>query len=175
MGAISEDGDSIGELPDLFHPMGNVDQADTGRAHLVDQLVELLRLGARQRRRRLVEHQHARVFADGAGNLDHLLHADAKRTKAALRVDVSPDARQLFAGLPAECPAVKRSKPGQGFVAERKILGNGHVGNGIEFLMNDGDAVGAGVARLADIDFLAVHEDTTSVARLVAGQDLHQR
>jgi hypothetical protein len=76
--AVAEHRDPVGELPDLLHPVADVDQPHPGGPHLVDQREELARLPVRQRGGGFVEHQDPGVLREGAGDLDHLLAADGQ-------------------------------------------------------------------------------------------------
>ena len=57
--AAAQDGDAIGEVEDLVHPVRDVEDARAAAPDLAHDLQELVDLGVRQHGRGLVEHEHA--------------------------------------------------------------------------------------------------------------------
>jgi hypothetical protein len=58
--------------------------------------------------------------------------------------------------------------------AEEDVLGDGPVGEEVELLVDDRDAVVLGVERVVQLDRLAVDGDRARVGAVHAGEDLHQ-
>ena len=59
--------------------------------------------------------------------------------------------------------------------AEVDVLGDGELGDQVELLVDDGDAVALGVARAVQHERLAVEDSSPRVVRVRAAEDLHQR
>ena len=70
--AVLQDRDPIAELEDLGEAMGDVDDRDARVAQAPDHLEQMLRLGRRQRRGRLVEDQEAEIARERLGDLHDL-------------------------------------------------------------------------------------------------------
>ena len=59
--------------------------------------------------------------------------------------------------------------------AEEDVLGDGELGDQVELLVDDGDAVALGVAGAVQHERLAVEEQLAGVVGVGAAEDLHQR
>ena len=173
--AVPEHRDPVCQLPYLFHAVRDVDHPDPILMHLLDQSVKLEGLRPRQGGGRLIKHQYFCVFTDGAGDLDHLLTSDAQRTERRLRVDVRVNPVQLLPGLPEHPFAIENTGERGRFLAEKQIFRHRHIGNRIQLLMDDGDAIFARISWRANINLLPVDIDRAAIALLVSGEDLHQR
>ena len=78
MTAIPQDRQAIRQGEDLFEPMRNVDDAEPAFAQPPEDCEEAIDFHGRQRRRWLVEDQHARLGRERPCDLDHLLLRDAQ-------------------------------------------------------------------------------------------------
>jgi hypothetical protein len=72
MTAVSEHRDRVRQLLDLVHPVRDVEERQTVFAQSMQDAVDALDIGCRQRRRRLVEDQELGVAAQRLGDLHHL-------------------------------------------------------------------------------------------------------
>ena len=72
MAAVAEHRGAVGQRFDLVHAMRDVEDGDVLGLQPGEQRVDLLDVGAGQRRSRLVEDQQLRLLAERLGDLDHL-------------------------------------------------------------------------------------------------------
>ena len=145
-------------------------------AQRVDAGQQRLGLALRQRRRRLVEDEHARVGAEHLGDLDEL--ADGQRQRRDLGVGVQPVQADALEHRRATGGAARRGRviprtagrwPISRFSADRQ------VGQQAELLVDDADAGLAHLGRARVADLLAVDQVVALVAPDGAGEDLDQR
>ena len=61
------------------------------------------------------------------------------------------------------------------FLAEKQVFRHRHIGNRIQLLVDNGDAIFAGIPGRANINLLPVDKNNAAIALLVTGEDLHQR
>ncbi len=83
----------VAELEDLVQPVADEEDRDAAVAQAADDREQALDLVGRERRRRLVEDQDARVDRERLGDLDELLVGH--RQAADRRADVEPDVELL--------------------------------------------------------------------------------
>ena len=83
--AVAQDGDAIADRAQFVQPVRDVDDAHLALAQRAHDAEDFRRLGARERRRGLVEDQQARAVQDGAADLDQLLSRRAELFHAPLR------------------------------------------------------------------------------------------
>ena len=81
--AVAQHDDAVAGLDDLVQAVRNEDDRDALRLEAGDDLEQLLGLGERQARGRLVEDDEARVEAQRLGDLDHLLLRRARAARPA--------------------------------------------------------------------------------------------
>ena len=87
--------------------------------------------------------------------------------------------------MPSRCSSARAAlrlalrstiKPGdQRLAAEEDVVGDVEFGNEVQFLVDDGDARGLGVAHAGEADWLAVDADRAFILGVDARQDFHQR
>src|SRR3954454_15822270 len=173
--AVAQDRDPVADLEHLLEVVGHVHHGVPLVAELMDAGEQRLRLGFRQRRRRLVEDEHPRRRAEHLGDLDELLRGERQRRDLGARVEpVEPDAIEHRLRLPAQLgragdAAARRELPHEQVLADRQVRQEA------ELLVDDADAGLAhpGGRRIADL--LAVDQVLTRVALDRAGEDLDQR
>ncbi len=117
----------------------------------MEEVDDLLR---RQTRGRLVENDDARLVVDGARDLDHLLLGGAEQTDRRRRIDMEVERLQQLLGLDVEGAEARQ----QFLIAELDVLRRGHGRNQARLLIDHADAGAERVARLLEIDRLAVDE-----------------
>jgi len=83
--SISQHGEAVGNLADLFKEVAYVDDANTLIAQPSDQSKEPLHVFALKAAGRFVHENDAGSSRDGPANLDHLLGRERKVTHAAIR------------------------------------------------------------------------------------------
>ena len=173
--AVAEDRRAVAQLEDLVEPVADEQDRDATRPQVADDREQALDLVRRERRRRLVEDQDARLDRQRLGDLDELLVGH--RQAADRRADVELDVELLEQGLrgpPRRAPVEDPEPAGRG-VADEHVLGDGQVREEARLLVDDGDAEGAGVGGAVDLGRLAVERDRAAVGLVDAGQDLDQR
>ena len=172
--AVTHDGDLVGDALDLVHLVGDINDADTliaQAAHDAEQVLDLL---AGQRRRRLVEHEDLCVIGDCLRDLKHLALGDGHGADDRLRVDLNFQIVQNSLGVVVHFLVVDQSGL-QREPAQPHIFHDAAVEHLIELLMHHGDAVVKGVARVDEVDLLAVHPDGARVLFIDTEQALHER
>ena len=76
--AAVEDDEAVGDIVDVVDVVADEEDRAAARAHGADEAEDLLGLGQRQRRGRLVEHDQVGLVVDGAGDGDALALAAGK-------------------------------------------------------------------------------------------------
>jgi hypothetical protein len=116
------------------------------------------------------------LLADGARDLDQLPLPDAEIGDAGGRVEI--DLRLVEDGAGASVDRVPVEEPeALRRVAEEQVLGDGHLGDQGQLLIDHRDAGGVGVARRGEPGRLAAHQQLALVAavRMEAAEQLDQR
>ena len=131
-----------------------------------------------QRRRRLIEDQDPRpeVFRPGDGQ--RLALAARQRSDELPRIaDLDPDLEHLvgrdFAGT-GHVELLERPEPRRGLRADEEVAADRHKRQHGQVLVNRRDASIQGVARRAEDDRLAVHEERAGVGRVYPRQRLDE-
>ena len=121
--------------------------ATPSRGELPDDLEQPLAFGRRQGGGRLVHDQDARLDRQRLGDLDQLLLADAQGCRRARPGSRSMPSRCSSARGGARLALRSTISPAmQRLAAEEDVVGDGELGDEVEFLMDDGDAGGLRVA-----------------------------
>ena len=108
--AVAQHGDVVGHLEHLVEVVGDEQHGHAGGAQLGDHPEQRLDLVAAERGGRLVHHDHPRVEADGAGDLQQLQLGDRQRARRAADVEVQAERVEARLGRCAGTPA---SRPGR--------------------------------------------------------------
>ena len=98
---------------------------------------------------RAPEKKHAR-------QLDELLHADREIAEPRARIDVETEVLELFRRALGHPPPCDDAHSIHGLAAEKDVLGDGQFRSDAELLMHHADARRQGVARRAEMNFLAL-------------------
>ena len=173
--AVPEHFDMVGYLEQFLHAVGDVDDADVAggeRPYDAEQDLHFL-LG--QGGGRLVHHDDPAAEGDRPDDLDDLLLGDGQGTQFGGGVEVQPvlvDDRLRLGDL-----FLERDDAGgiADLVAHEDVFGDGYVAAEHQLLMDDADAVLAGVRNAVDLDVLALDADLPGVHRVDAAEDLDQR
>ena len=135
---------------------------------------QLVGLGRRQHRRRLVEHQDVRAAHQRFQDLDPLLQADRQFADDGVRIDLEAVfAPELGEPLADRARALGEQRAALG--AEHDVLEHAERRHQHEVLMHHADAVADRLARRADPDRLAVDADFAGVGLVEAVENRHQR
>ena len=172
--AVAHDGDFVGNTLDLVHLVGDINDADALLAQAAHDAEQMLDLLAGQRRCRFVEHKDLCVIGNCLCDLEHLTLRNGHGADDRLRVNLDLQIVQNSLGVVVHFLVVNQSGL-QWEPAQPHIFHDAAVEHLIEFLMHHGDAVIEGVARVGEIDLLAVHPDGARVFFIDTEQALHER
>ena len=137
---------------------------------------EPLGLACRQRSRRLIEDQDAAFTHQRAGNFDQLAMRYPERFDWPPDVDVvQPDASERLTGLVIDGLVVDDAEAFARNVLETDILGHRRIGQQVEFLVHDLDAMRLGIGRGVGFIGGSVESDLAVVPLDDAAQDLDER
>ena len=136
--------------------MRDEDDASTFFAQLREDAEQAFDLGGRQSRGRLVQDDDARAGEQDARQLDELLHADREIAEPRARVDVEPEVLELFRRALGHPAPRDDAHSIHGLAAEKDVLGDAQFRRDAELLMHHADARRQGVARRAEMNFLAL-------------------
>ena len=132
-------------------------------------------LGRREGGGRLVQDDDPRAGEQHPRELDELLHADRIIAQTRAGVDLEAEVLQLRDRLARHPLPGDEAESADRLRAEKDVLRHCQIGRDAELLMHHADAGGAGVARRAEMDRLAVDAHFAGVAGVDAGDDFHQR
>ena len=165
---------AVGQAHDLAQLVGDEDDRLVLALEHPQHLEQLVGLGRRQHRGRLVEHQDFRAAHQRLQDLDPLLQAD--RQFADDRVGIDLEAvfpPELGEPLADRARALGEQRAALG--AEHDVLEHAERRHQHEMLMHHADAVADRLARGADPDRLAVDADFAGVGFVEAVENRHQR
>ena len=127
----------------------------------------------RERRRRLVEDQQAGASLECAGDLNHLLLADAEAAERLGGIERAADPREGFPGAGFEFSAfheaVARRLP-----PHHDVLGDGAVRKEAQLLVHRADAAIDRVERSFEARDLAIDQEATAIGLVQTAQNVHQ-
>ena len=173
--AVAHDGDAVGDALELIHAVRDVDDADAGLLELADEDEQIVDLRVGQDGGRLVENEQLRVLmGQRLCDLDHLLLGDRERLDDGLRIKVE---MQLFKQSLRHGVLLRLvdERAFHRLAADKDVFRHGQVLHEVQLLVDDADAERLRVARAVDLDLLAKKLDRAAVARVDAGQHLHER
>jgi hypothetical protein len=169
--AVAQNGDAVGELPHLRHPVGDVDDRRPLASGGADPVEEEVHRVLAERGRRLVQDQQLGPKGQGLGELEQVLLRQGQPVDAVLEVDGQPDV--------VEQPAHGRRRAAGELEVRRRdgdedVLGHGHVGQHRRVLVDDRDAEPAGQGRGQLLDDIPEDLDGAGVGPGGAGRDAHE-
>ena len=173
--AVAHDGDAVGDALELIHAVGDIDDANAGLFELPDEDEQVVDLRVGQDGGGLVEDKKSCVFmGQGLCNFDHLLLCDRQRLDDGLRVEIQ---MQLVEQLLRHGVLLRLvdEQALHGLAPDIDVFRHGQVLHEVQLLMDDADAERLRVARAVDVDMLSKEFDRAAVARVDAGQHLHER
>ncbi len=158
---VAQHGDPIGDREHLVEFVRDVDAGNAAFAVAPDQLEQRDHFLIGERGGRLVQDQDLALLADGSGDLDQLPLPDAQLADRCHGIELDLRLREdllraLVERVPVDEAAALRR------VAEQQVLGDRHFRDEREFLVDDGDARSARVARSQELGGAALSQDLTS-------------
>ena len=149
----------------------DIDALPRQRPHDRENLLDFL-FG--QRRRRFVHDDGLRLEKQCARDFDDLLVRCAKLTHEAVFVNRDAELFEKRTRLAAHLAAQQESTFAQ-FAPEEDVLIDAKVVDGIELLVDEGDAVRNRIVRRTELHGAAVQQDAPRRGRKHPAEDVHQR
>ena len=171
---VAQHRDAVGDRKNLVDEVGDEHDRDAAPLQLAQDAEQQLDFARIEAGRGLVEHQHARVAFERAGDRDELLDRHRIGAERALDVDVEIEPRERRAGPRAGVAPGDQAEPPL-LVFEREVFCNRQRRHQVEFLVDGADAERLRGRRAVDLDRLAVQKNLAGVAVQRAGHDLDQR
>ena len=173
--AVAQDGDALAQSEDLLEPVRDEEDCDARLAQRRGHAEQPVDLDGRQRRRRLVHHDHARIERERLCDLDELLLRDRQAAGDAVGVEANPEPLEDRVGLLAHGTAVDAPAGAERLAADEDVLDDGEVGEERRLLVDHGDPGVAGICGPVHRDLDPVDEQPPAVRRVHGGEDLHER
>ena len=175
--AVPHDGDLVADAEDLVHLVGDVDDGDALLAKLVNDGKEGLHLRRRQGGGGLVQNQHLAVGGHGLGDLHQLHLGDAEGAQLGLgvviQVNLFQNRRRVLVHL-----FMVHGDDGPdalgGVAAHVDVLADAPLRDGLELLVDHGNAPVQRVQGTLDLDLLALVDNLALVHVVNAEHALHQ-
>ena len=153
--------------------MGDIDDRDPRGFQLFDHLEHDADLGLAEGGGGFIHDQDAHVLSQGAGNRDDLLLAQPQVTDQGIRIHGMFEALEQFFRSPLFFGVVKPDPVFQ-LAGHEDVIGDGEIGEKIQLLVDDADAVLRGLDRVAEAHRLAFQEEQAIRRAFDTGEDLHQ-
>src|SRR5690606_28285818 len=172
-GAVAQHHGMVGDLQRLFEVVGDVHERDAAGGELLDDPEEDLDLLRGERRGGLVHDEDPRVDREGAGDLDDLLLAHAQVAHERSGIHVQAHLLEQLAGL-AGLLGVVDAAAAADLPAQEDVVAHREVRGEAQLLVDDRDAVVAGIVRGIEGDRVPVQDDAPGGGLLDPGEDLHE-
>ncbi|MNX85707.1 hypothetical protein D3C86_1175570 [compost metagenome] len=173
--AVAENRELVGDLEQLVHLMGDVDDADAALPEITNDAEEMLDLALRQRRCRLVHDENVGIVGNRLGDLDHLTACHRKLTNTGFRIEIDTQPLKQGLGAAIHFAVINEAQPVFRLAADPDVFRNRHVSHQVQFLMDHGDAVLQRIERGIETDRRAFQANFAVVRLVDAGENLHQR
>ncbi|CCE05180.1 hypothetical protein BRAS3843_1310047 [Bradyrhizobium sp. STM 3843] len=172
--AVAQHGDAVRKLQDLLDAVRGIDDRYALACELAYDLEQRVAFRGGQGRGRLVHDQNAGIERQRLGDLDELLLADAQAGNPGFgRNGHAKPRKQAFRRTNQAAP-VDQHTTDQRLAAKEDILRHAQLGDEIELLVDNGHAGVFGITHVAERHRAARDPDVAVVARVHAGEDLHQ-
>ena len=172
--AVTENSHFIGDGEDFSQLVGDKDDRYTLLSELTDDTEEDIGLGFRQRRGRLIHDDDLGVERQSFGNFDHLLLGSRQFACHGVGIHIQTYFIQQFSRLSVHLLLIYKDTAAAFFTAQEDILGNVHIIQNTQFLINDTDAHQLGCQGVLDLDRLTFHQNFALVHLVDTGKNLHQ-
>ena len=173
--AVAHHGDALAEREDLVQPVRDEQHGRAAGAQRLDDAEEPVDLGLRERGRRLVHHDHARVGRERLGDLDDLLIGDREPARDAVGIELDAELVEEQLHLAPHAPPVDAPAAAQRLRADEDVLRDRQVGEERGLLEDDGDAGCVRLRGRVEDDLDAVQQHAAAVGPVHAGEDLDER
>ncbi len=173
--AVAQDGEAVGDALDLFEEVRDVHHRHAAVAQPAYQGEQPFGVGQGQRAGRLVQHQHAHVQQQGAGDLDELLQGRAEAIDGAVWLDFRVfEHGQGVAHPPPAFRAPQQAAPRR-LQPEQDVGLDAEVGREGQFLVDHGDAEPPRLQRPGRRIRHAAQSHPAAIGPLGAAEDFHER
>ena len=176
--AVPHDGNFVADAEDLVHFMADIDDGNALGPQLVHNGEQGLHLGGGQGGRGLVQNQHLAVGGYGLGDLHqlHLGHTQGAQLGRGVKIQV--DLLQHLGGVLIHLVVVHHGDGSHllgGIPAHVDVFADAALGNGLQLLMDHGDAPVQGIQRSLDLYGFSLVDDFALVHVINAEHAFHQR
>ena len=171
-GAVAEHRPAVGDAEDLVELVADEQDGLALGLERFNQIVKLCDLLVGEGSGWFVHDDHACIDRQGAGDGHQVLAGNAQVAQPRVGVQIRPDAAQDRRGAGAHCAAVDKAPPGAGRVADKDVLGHGHLVEKHGLLMDRGDAGRARRLRCRKTHRLSGDQYLALVGLIDAGQHL---
>jgi hypothetical protein len=172
---VAEHGGPVTDPSELFHPMRDVDHADTASGQPPDRREQSLDLRLGEGRGRLVHHQDTGVERQRLRHFYHLLFGDAEQPHRRFGIDRHAEPGEQACRVGGQPTAVDHTRAPHRLATQEDVRRRREVRDQRELLVNGADARELGLARRVERHGAAVEQDLSRIAPAGAAQDLHQR
>ncbi|MNC04958.1 hypothetical protein D3C75_524110 [compost metagenome] len=172
--AIPQYGDLVTELEDLFHLVGDVDDAAPLVLQLVDDLEEVVDLFLGQGGGGFVHDDDLGVIGECLGDLDHLHLGDGEGADLDPWVYVDVQFVEDALGVVIHLAVVDEPALG-GVATEPHVVHHGALQYQVQLLVHHGYAIFQRLFGRGEVDLLALEEDLALILLVDAEQALEQR
>ena len=174
-GAVTDDGDLVGNVGDLVELVGNDDAGHALFLEAQHQVKQRLGIGLVEGRSRLVQNQQLGVLRQSLGDFHHLLlaHADILNEGTGglgQAHDLQIFIRLGVGGVPVNVEGLAL------LVAQEHVFADGHVRHQCQLLMDDDDALFFTVSNFGELTNLSIVYDIARIRAkgINAAEDIHQ-
>ena len=172
---VAHDRDALTDREDLLEPVRDEEDRAAVGAERLDDAEQPRHLGRRQRRRRLVHHDHPRVRRQRLRDLDELLIGDREPAGEPVRVEANAEPLEDRRRLASHSPRVDATEPLERLHTDEDVLGDGQIGEERRLLEDDRDPGRLRLLGRVEDRLLAVDEQAPGVGPVDAREDLDQR
>ncbi len=175
MPAVAHDRDPLAEREHLLEPVRDEEHGGAARAQRLGDAEQPLDLGGRERRRRLVHHDHARVRRQRLHDLDQLLVGDREPARQAVGIDAHAELLEERGRVAAHLAPVDPMPALERLRADEDVLRDAEVGEERRLLEDDRDPRLLRLLGAVEDHLLAVEQQPAALGPVDAGEDLHER
>ena len=172
---VAQDGHVVADPAELVELVRDVDDRDVVAPQVLHHAEQDVDLVVGQCRGRLVHDEDPHVLQEDPGDLHQLLLADRQVPHHPVGVEVLTQTAQHLGGPGALGGVVDEPSTSPELASREQVLGDRHVREQAQLLVDDPDAEPARVPRAVDRHRLTVEQDRARARLLRTGEDLHQR
>ena len=173
--SISHDGDAIGQIEDLVHLVGDIEDGGSLAPEFGDDPIESLDLRFGKCAGRLVHDDDSAVDAQCLGDLDKLLVAYTQGTCESRRRDIAVERLQDLGCGVVHLAIVSEDPTRTHFATEEDVRRDRQLFDQVQFLVDDANAHRFCIAGPTELDGLSIDEQLAIVVGDHPREDFHER